>query len=75
MFYLQVIAEELIKDDKYMFEAMDTDRSGSITYGELRNGLNIAGSHSNLSLTEARKLMEAVSIKKSSLFNYFFLSK
>ena len=76
VFDLQVIVEglekELIKDDKdRVFKSMDTDGSGSITYGELRNGLNAPRSHPNLSLSEARQLMEAVSIKKPSLFNCF----
>ncbi|KAJ0243219.1 Protein kinase domain-containing protein [Hirschfeldia incana] len=57
------LAEELTKDDKYMlFKIMDTDSSGSITYGELRIGLNTTGSHSNLSLTEAKQLMEAADV-------------
>lgn len=70
---LQVIVEgleeELIKDDKDRdFKNMDTDGTGSITYGELRNGLNAPRSHPNISLSEAKQLMEAVSIKKPSLF-------
>ncbi|CAH8313208.1 unnamed protein product [Eruca vesicaria subsp. sativa] len=72
------LAEELIKDDKYMFEAMDTDRSGSITYGELRSGLKSPGSHSNLSLTEARKLMEAADVDgngRMDLYEYISVMK
>uniref|UniRef100_A0A0D3BT47 non-specific serine/threonine protein kinase n=1 Tax=Brassica oleracea var. oleracea TaxID=109376 RepID=A0A0D3BT47_BRAOL len=64
---LNVIVEglekELIKDDKdRVFKSMDTDGSGSITYGELRNGLNAPRSHPNLSLSEARQLMEAADV-------------
>ncbi|KAF3557976.1 hypothetical protein F2Q69_00011638 [Brassica cretica] len=49
---LNVIVEglekELIKDDKERdFKSMDTDGSGSITYGELRNGQNALRSHPN----------------------------
>ncbi|CAN6826393.1 unnamed protein product [Brassica oleracea] len=66
------LEDELIKDDKDRdFKKMDTDGSGSITYGELRNGLNAPRSHPNLSLSEAKQLMEAVSTKKPSLFNCF----
>ncbi|WZZ49950.1 hypothetical protein YC2023_050057 [Brassica napus] len=50
------LEDELIKDDKdRVFKKMDTDGSGSITYGELRNGLNAPRSHPNLSLSEAKQ--------------------
>lgn len=64
VFGLQVIAEGLseeeIKGLKTMFENMDTDKNGSITYEELKTGLNRHGS--KLSETEVRQLMEAVSV-------------
>lgn len=42
-----------------MFSNMDTDKSGTITYDELKTGLARIGSH--LSETEVKELMEAVS--------------
>ncbi|KAG7557640.1 EF-hand domain [Arabidopsis suecica] len=54
------LSEEEIKGLKTMFENMDTDKSGSITYEELKTGLNKHGS--KLSETEVRQLMEAVSV-------------
>ena len=63
-FGLKVIAEGLseeeIKGLKTMFENMDMDKSGSITYEELKMGLNRHGS--KLSETEVKQLMEAVSV-------------
>jgi len=61
---LQVIAESLseeeIKGLKTMFANMDTDKSGTITYEELKNGLAKLGS--KLTEAEVKQLMEAVSI-------------
>jgi len=42
-----------------MFTNMDTDKSGTITYEELRAGLQRLGS--KLTEAEVRQLMEAVS--------------
>ncbi|KAG5396675.1 hypothetical protein IGI04_018489 [Brassica rapa subsp. trilocularis] len=57
------LEEELIKDDKDRdFKNMDTDGTGSITYGELRIGLSAPRSHPNLSLSEAKQLMEAADV-------------
>jgi len=42
-----------------MFNNMDTDRSGTITYEELKSGLTKLGS--KLSEYEIKQLMEAVS--------------
>ena len=60
---LQVIAEGLSEEEirslKTMFESMDTDKSGSITYEELKTGLNRLGS--KLPEAEVKQLMEAVS--------------
>lgn len=62
-FPLQVIAESMseeeIKGLKAMFVNMDTDKSGSITYEELKTGLARLGS--KLSEAEVKQLMEAVS--------------
>lgn len=59
----QVIAENLseeeIKGLKTMFTNMDTDKSGTITYEELKTGLARLGS--KLSEAEVKQLMEAVS--------------
>lgn len=59
---LKVIAESLsteeIKGLKQMFNNMDTDDSGTITYEELRDGLSRLGS--KLTETEIKQLMEAV---------------
>ena len=61
---MQVIAESLseeeIKGLKTMFANMDTDKSGTITYEELKNGLAKLGS--KLTEAEVKQLMEAVSI-------------
>jgi len=43
-----------------MFANMDTDKSGTITYEELKNGLAKLGS--KLTEAEVKQLMEAVSI-------------
>lgn len=64
MEFIQVIAEALseeeIKGLKTMFANMDTDKSGTITYEELKTGLARLGS--KLSETEVKQLMDAVSI-------------
>jgi hypothetical protein len=61
--FFQVIAESLSEEEiaglKEMFEAMDTDHSGAITYDELKEGMRKYGS--TLKDTEIRDLMEAVS--------------
>ncbi|CAH2071621.1 unnamed protein product [Thlaspi arvense] len=50
------LAEEETKDLKTWFKDMDTDRTGSITYGELRTGMT------TLSMSEAKQLMEAADL-------------
>lgn len=59
---MKVIAENLsdeeIKGLKEMFNNIDTDRSGTITYDELKTGLSRLGS--KLSEAEIQQLMEAV---------------
>ena len=59
----QVIAENLSEEEieglKAMFTNMDTDKSGTITYEELKTGFAQLGS--KLSEAEVKNLMEAVS--------------
>ena len=60
-----------------MFTNMDTDRSGTITYEELKSGLARLGS--KLSEVEVKQLMEAVSFvhlaisRSFDLFSYYVL--
>lgn len=60
---IQVIAENLSTEEiqglKSMFMNMDTDKSGTITYEELKTGLARLGS--KLTESEVRQLMDAVS--------------
>ncbi|KAK7280781.1 hypothetical protein RJT34_25848 [Clitoria ternatea] len=69
---LKVIAENLseeeIKGLKQMFNNMDTDRSGTITYDELKSGLTKLGS--KLSESELRQLMEAADVDNSGTIDY-----
>ena len=68
----QVIAESLSEEEiaglRAMFEAMDTDNSGAITFDELKAGLRRYGS--TLKDTEIRDLMEAV-IVHPFIIHYF----
>ena len=70
----QVIAESLSEEEiaglREMFQAMDTDNSGAITFDELKAGLRKYGS--TLKDTEIHDLMEAVRILSYSevLFVY-----
>lgn len=52
-----------------MFTNMDTDKSGTITYEELRTGLHRLGS--KLTEAEVRQLMEAVSHCRFTTFVFF----
>ncbi|ERM96268.1 hypothetical protein AMTRI_Chr09g15000 [Amborella trichopoda] len=69
---LKVIAENLseeeIKGLKQMFKNMDTDGSGTITYEELRAGLNRLGSR--LSEAEVKQLMDAADVDRSGSIDY-----
>ncbi|CAL5015465.1 unnamed protein product [Urochloa decumbens] len=69
---LKVIAENLsaeeIKGLKQMFNNMDTDKSGTITVEELKEGLTKLGS--KISEAEVQKLMEAVDVDKSGSIDY-----
>ncbi|CAA6656597.1 unnamed protein product [Spirodela intermedia] len=70
---LKVIAESLseeeIKGLKQMFQNMDTDRSGTITYDELKTGLARLGSR--LSEAEVKQLMDAADVDGSGAIDYF----
>ncbi|KAK2974883.1 hypothetical protein RJ640_020798 [Escallonia rubra] len=69
---LKVIAENLseeeIKGLKQMFNNMDTDRSGTITYDELKTGLSKLGSKP--SEAEIQQLMDAADVDKSGTIDY-----
>ncbi|KAG6484626.1 calcium-dependent protein kinase 26-like [Zingiber officinale] len=69
---LRVIAESLSEEEiaglREMFQAMDTDNSGSITFDELKAGLRRYGS--TLKDTEIRDLMEAADIDNSGTIDY-----
>ncbi|KAI3778505.1 hypothetical protein L2E82_07858 [Cichorium intybus] len=70
---LKVIAENIdsteeIKGLKQMFNNMDTDGSGTITYQELKIGLSKLGS--KLAEAEIQQLMEAADVDKSGTIDY-----
>lgn len=69
---LKVIAESMseeeIKGLKAMFVNMDTDKSGSITYEELKSGLARLGS--KLSEAEVKQLMEAADVDGNGTIDY-----
>lgn len=58
-FIAQNLKEEELKGLKTMFANMDTDKSGTITYEELKTGLEKLGSR--LTETEVKQLLEDVS--------------
>ncbi|KAH7675597.1 Non-specific serine/threonine protein kinase protein [Dioscorea alata] len=69
---LKVIAENLseeeIKGLKQMFTNMDTDKSGTITYEELKTGLARLGS--KLSEAEVKQLMDAADVDGNGSIDY-----
>lgn len=69
---LRVIAESLSEEEiaglKEMFQAMDTDNSGAITFDELRDGLKRYGS--TLKESEIRDLMQAADVDNSGTIDY-----
>ncbi|CAK7351201.1 unnamed protein product [Dovyalis caffra] len=69
---LKVIAENLSEDEikglKAMFTNMDTDKSGTITYEELKTGLARLGS--KLSEAEVKQLMEAADVDGNGTIDY-----
>nr|GEY73870.1 calcium-dependent protein kinase 9-like [Tanacetum cinerariifolium] len=69
---LKVIAENLSTEEiqglKSMFMNMDTDKSGTITYEELKTGLARLGS--KLTEAEVRQLMEAADVDGNGSIDY-----
>lgn len=69
---LKVIAENMSEEDikglRQMFDNIDTDRSGSITYDELRTGLSKLGS--KLNEAEIQQLMEAADVDNNGTIEY-----
>nr|CAD70165.1 calcium-dependent protein kinase [Landoltia punctata] len=69
---LKVIAESLseeeIKGLRQMFQNMDTDQSGTITYEELKTGLARLGSR--LSEAEVKQLMDAADVDGNGSIDY-----
>ncbi|GLT83267.1 hypothetical protein SLE2022_015660 [Rubroshorea leprosula] len=64
----QNLSEEEIKGLKSMFTNMDTDKSGTITYEELKTGLARLGS--KLSEAEVKQLMEAADVDGNGTIDY-----
>ncbi|KAK9164593.1 hypothetical protein Syun_005495 [Stephania yunnanensis] len=62
------LTEEEIKGLRQMFNNMDTDRSGTITFEELKTGLHRLGS--KLSESEIQQLMDAADVDKSGQIDY-----
>ncbi|KAJ6416285.1 hypothetical protein OIU84_002183 [Salix udensis] len=62
------LSEEEIKGLKTMFTNMDTDKSGTITYEELKTGLARLGS--KLSEAEVKQLMEAADVDGNGSIDY-----
>ncbi|CAL1372655.1 unnamed protein product [Linum trigynum] len=69
---LKVIAENLSEEEiqglKATFMSLDTDKSGTITYEELKTGLARLGS--KLSETEVKQLMEAADVDGNGTIDY-----
>ncbi|KAM1987328.1 hypothetical protein ACFX15_034612 [Malus domestica] len=69
---LRVIAERLSEEEiaglREMFQAMDTDNSGAITFDELKAGLRRYGS--TMKDTEIRDLMDAADVDNSGTIDY-----
>ncbi|XP_054819052.1 calcium-dependent protein kinase 33 [Prosopis cineraria] len=69
---LKVIAENLSEEEiqglKAMFTNMDTDKSGTITYEELKEGLQRLGS--KLTEAEVKQLMEAADVDGNGTIDY-----
>ena len=64
------MSAEEIQGLKAMFTNMDTDKSGAITYEELKAGLQRLGS--KLTEAEVKQLMEAVSSSQFTSFVIYF---
>ncbi|XP_078448473.1 calcium-dependent protein kinase 26-like [Wolffia australiana] len=69
---LRVIAESLSEEEiaglREMFQAMDTDKSGAITFDELKAGLRRYGS--TMKESEIRDLMQAADVDNSGTIDY-----
>ncbi|KAH7297029.1 hypothetical protein KP509_26G049900 [Ceratopteris richardii] len=69
---LKVIAESLSEEEimglKQMFESMDTDNSGTITFEELKTGLSKQGC--SLAEHEVRQLMDAADVDGNGTIDY-----
>ncbi|KAF3446831.1 hypothetical protein FNV43_RR12011 [Rhamnella rubrinervis] len=69
---LKVIAENLSSEEiqglKQMFNNIDTDGSGTITYDELKTGLSRLGS--KLTESEIKQLMDAADVDKNGTIDY-----
>ncbi|KAL7613405.1 calcium-dependent protein kinase 1 [Lactuca sativa] len=69
---LRVIAESLSEEEiaglKQMFEMIDTDNSGQITFDELKDGLKRVGA--NLNESEIYDLMQAADVDNSGTIDY-----
>ncbi|KAF3321165.1 calcium-dependent protein kinase 29 [Carex littledalei] len=69
---LKVIAENLSEEDvkglKHMFSSMDTDRSGTITFEELKTGLKRLGS--TVTEVEVQQLLEAADVDNNGTIDY-----
>lgn len=70
------LSEEELKGLKQMFKNIDTDRSGTITFEELKTGLSRLGSR--LSEHEIKQLMDAVRAENLTYtlfsFHVFFVN-
>ncbi|CAJ1972586.1 unnamed protein product [Sphenostylis stenocarpa] len=69
---LKAVAENLSEEEtkglRQMFNNMDTDGSGTITFEELKSGLSRLGSQ--LGESEIRQLMNAIDIDKTGTIDY-----
>ncbi|XP_022131793.1 calcium-dependent protein kinase 29 [Momordica charantia] len=62
------LSEEELKGLKQMFKNIDTDRSGAITFEELKTGLSRLGSR--LSEHEIKQLMDAADVDRNGTIDY-----
>ncbi|XP_010558242.1 PREDICTED: calcium-dependent protein kinase 1-like isoform X2 [Tarenaya hassleriana] len=64
----EILSEEEIAGLKGMFKMIDTDKSGQITFEELKAGLKRVGA--NLKESEIRDLMQAADVDNSGTIDY-----
>ncbi|KAJ4902034.1 Calcium-dependent protein kinase 19 [Raphanus sativus] len=67
-FIAQNLKEEELKGLKTMFANMDTDKSGTITYAELKTGLEKLGSR--LTETEVKQILEDADVDGNGTIDY-----